>query len=28
VDDEEKLRVAHRGHAFRNLSDWLGTRHP
>jgi len=24
VDDEEKLRVAHRGHAFRNLADWLG----
>ena len=23
VDDERKLRVAHRGHAFRNLSDWL-----
>jgi XTP/dITP diphosphohydrolase len=23
VDDEEKLRVAHRGHAFRQLSDWL-----
>jgi XTP/dITP diphosphohydrolase len=25
VDDEEKLRVAHRGHAFRQLSDWLRT---
>ncbi len=23
VSDEEKLRVAHRGHAFRNLRDWL-----
>ena len=23
VDDEEKLRVAHRGHAFRALADWL-----
>ena len=23
VDDENKLRVAHRGHAFRKLSDWL-----
>jgi XTP/dITP diphosphohydrolase len=23
VDDEEKLRVAHRGHAFRALSEWL-----
>jgi len=23
VDDEEKLRVAHRGHAFRNLANWL-----
>ena len=25
VSDEEKLRVAHRGHAFRQLSDWLRT---
>jgi XTP/dITP diphosphohydrolase len=23
VDDEKKLAVAHRGHAFRNLADWL-----
>ena len=23
VDDDEKLRVAHRGHAFRELSEWL-----
>lgn len=23
VTDEEKLRVAHRGHAFRALADWL-----
>ena len=23
VDDQQKLRVAHRGHAFRNLRDWL-----
>ena len=23
VNDEEKLRVAHRGHAFRALADWL-----
>jgi len=23
VDDEEKLRVAHRGHAFRALAGWL-----
>jgi len=23
VDDEQKLRVAHRGHAFRNLRTWL-----
>jgi XTP/dITP diphosphohydrolase len=23
VDDGEKLRVAHRGHAFRNLAKWL-----
>jgi XTP/dITP diphosphohydrolase len=23
VDDDEKLRVAHRGHAFRNLRRWL-----
>ena len=23
VDDEQKLRVAHRGHAFRNLAEWL-----
>ena len=23
VDDRQKLRVAHRGHAFRNLRDWL-----
>ena len=23
VDDEEKLRVAHRGHAFREFSRWL-----
>jgi XTP/dITP diphosphohydrolase len=28
VSDEEKLRVAHRGHAFRQLSDWLRTGHP
>ena len=28
VDDEEKLRVAHRGHSFRNLVDWLGMRNP
>jgi XTP/dITP diphosphohydrolase len=26
VDDEQKLRVAHRGHAFRNLAGWLLTR--
>ena len=25
VSDEEKLRVAHRGHAFRNLRQWLAT---
>jgi XTP/dITP diphosphohydrolase len=25
VSDEEKLRVAHRGHAFRQFSDWLRT---
>ena len=25
VNDEEKLRVAHRGHAFRNLAHWLDT---
>jgi XTP/dITP diphosphohydrolase len=25
VDDEAKLRVAHRGHAFRQLSEWLRT---
>lgn len=25
VDDEEKLRVAHRGHAFRNLRAWLSS---
>lgn len=24
VDDEQKLRVAHRGNAFRNLAKWLG----
>jgi len=23
VDDDQKLRVAHRGHAFRNLAKWL-----
>jgi XTP/dITP diphosphohydrolase len=23
ANDEEKLRVAHRGHAFRSLADWL-----
>jgi len=23
VSDEEKLRVAHRGHAFRGLAEWL-----
>ena len=23
VDDQQKLRVAHRGHAFRNLRTWL-----
>ena len=23
VDDDAKLRVAHRGHAFRQLADWL-----
>jgi len=23
VDDEQKLRVAHRGHAFRNLAKWV-----
>jgi XTP/dITP diphosphohydrolase len=23
VDDERKLRVAHRGHAFRQLAEWL-----
>ena len=23
VSDEEKLRIAHRGHAFRALADWL-----
>ena len=28
VDDEQKLRVAHRGHAFRQLSDWLRTGQP
>ena len=28
ADDEEKLRVAHRGHAFRQLSDWLRTGQP
>jgi XTP/dITP diphosphohydrolase len=28
VDDERKLRVAHRGHAFRQLSDWLRTGQP
>jgi XTP/dITP diphosphohydrolase len=26
VDDEDKLRVAHRGHAFRQLSEWLRKR--
>lgn len=26
VDDDEKLRVAHRGHAFRALGRWLGER--
>jgi XTP/dITP diphosphohydrolase len=25
VTEEEKLRVAHRGHAFRRLADWLRT---
>jgi XTP/dITP diphosphohydrolase len=25
VDDEAKLRVAHRGHAFRQFSEWLRT---
>ena len=25
VSDEEKLRVAHRGHAFRALAVWLQT---
>ena len=25
VDDEQKLRVAHRGHAFRQLRQWLTT---
>ena len=25
VSDDEKLRVAHRGHAFRALAAWLGT---
>ena len=25
VNDEEKLRVAHRGHAFRRLAEWLRT---
>jgi XTP/dITP diphosphohydrolase len=25
VSDEEKSRVAHRGHAFKNLRDWLAT---
>ena len=24
VNDEKKLRVAHRGHAFRALAEWLG----
>ena len=23
VDDDQKLRVAHRGHAFRNLAKWM-----
>jgi len=27
VDDGKKLRVAHRGHAFRALADWLRARH-
>ena len=26
ISDEEKARVAHRGHAFRALADWLKTR--
>ncbi len=26
VTDDEKLRVAHRGHAFRNLRSWLSSR--
>jgi XTP/dITP diphosphohydrolase len=25
VDDDAKLRVAHRGHAFRQLADWMTT---
>ena len=25
VDEARKMRVAHRGHAFRNLRDWLGS---
>jgi XTP/dITP diphosphohydrolase len=25
VDDEQKLRVAHRGHAFRQLREWLAS---
>lgn len=28
VDDEQKMRVAHRGHAFRNLRDWLARSSP
>ena len=28
VEDDEKLRVAHRGHAFRQFSDWLRTGQP
>jgi XTP/dITP diphosphohydrolase len=25
ASDEQKLRVAHRGHAFRRVAEWLGT---
>jgi XTP/dITP diphosphohydrolase len=28
VSDEQKLRVAHRGHAFRSLVRWLSEPHP
>jgi XTP/dITP diphosphohydrolase len=28
VEDEEKLRVAHRGHAFRRLAEWLRNTKP